>query len=81
MFLKNSIVLLIREIITSLFSSNKFLRHASEFSNVSKLICIITGKGDLKQFYLNKIKEMDFKYVQFITPWLTGKIQIIDDKL
>jgi len=51
----------------------KYEKHASEFSNVSKLICIITGKGDLKQFYLNKIKEMDFKYVQFITPWLTAE--------
>jgi hypothetical protein len=48
-------------------------RCAAESTNYAKLICIITGKGDLKEFYLNKIKEMDFKHVEFITPWLTGR--------
>jgi len=52
---------------------HRYERCAAESTNYAKLICIITGKGDLKEFYLNKIKEMDFKHVEFITPWLTAE--------
>lgn len=38
--------------------------------NLPKLICFITGKGPLKQYYLNKIKEQQWKNVHIITPWL-----------
>ena len=41
-------------------------------NDLPDLICIITGKGDLKDFYLNKIKEINFNHVKFITPWLSG---------
>eukprot|EP00088_Acartia_fossae_P064678 TRINITY_DN7966_c0_g1_i4.p1 TRINITY_DN7966_c0_g1~~TRINITY_DN7966_c0_g1_i4.p1 ORF type:complete len:455 (-),score=52.69 TRINITY_DN7966_c0_g1_i4:408-1772(-) len=37
------------------------------------LICIITGKGEQKQFYLNKIQNMNFQHVKFLTPWLTAE--------
>lgn len=35
-----------------------------------KLICFITGKGPLKQYYLNKIQGYQWKNVRIITPWL-----------
>lgn len=34
------------------------------------LHCIITGKGPLKQFYMDKMSEMDWKRVTVVTPWL-----------
>jgi len=42
-------------------------------NDLPDLICIITGKGDLKDFYLNKIKEINFNHVKFITPWLSAE--------
>ena len=41
--------------------------------NLPNLICIITGKGPLKEFYLKKIKEKSFENVQVITPWLSSE--------
>jgi len=37
------------------------------------LVCVITGKGDLKDFYLAKIKELDLQHVTFVTPWLSAE--------
>ncbi|XP_060519320.1 chitobiosyldiphosphodolichol beta-mannosyltransferase [Cylas formicarius] len=34
------------------------------------LICFITGKGHLKDFYTKKIEEQNWKHVKVITPWL-----------
>lgn len=34
------------------------------------IICIITGKGPLKEFYQRVIADFDFKHVKFILPWL-----------
>lgn len=36
------------------------------------LICVITGKGHLKDYYCNKISEQDWKHVKVITPWLSS---------
>lgn len=36
-----------------------------------KLICVITGKGDLKEMYLAKIAAANMRHVTVITPWLT----------
>jgi len=52
---------------------HQYERYVSESTKLAKLICIITGKGELKEFYLNKIKQMDFQHVEFITPWLTAE--------
>jgi beta-1,4-mannosyltransferase len=35
-----------------------------------QLICVITGKGPLKEYYLQKISSLDWKHVTIITPWL-----------
>ena len=39
-------------------------------AGLPKLICIITGKGNLKDFYLAKIKALALNHIDFITPWL-----------
>lgn len=41
--------------------------------NLPKLICFITGKGPLKNYYCNKIAEQNWKHVHVITPWLEDK--------
>jgi beta-1,4-mannosyltransferase len=35
-----------------------------------QLICVITGKGPLKEYYLQKISSLNWKHVTIITPWL-----------
>lgn len=35
-----------------------------------KLICVITGKGPLKNYYLKLIEKQDMKHVTILTPWL-----------
>lgn len=37
---------------------------------IPELVCVITGKGPQKQFYLNKIMELELQHVSFVTPWL-----------
>lgn len=37
------------------------------------LICIITGKGLLKQYYCNKILKQQWEHVTVITPWLKSE--------
>nr|XP_022908371.1 chitobiosyldiphosphodolichol beta-mannosyltransferase [Onthophagus taurus] len=37
------------------------------------LICIITGKGPLKSYYLNKINQLELKHIKIITPWLEAE--------
>eukprot|EP00117_Sycon_ciliatum_P000195 scpid68855/ scgid6362/ Chitobiosyldiphosphodolichol beta-mannosyltransferase; Asparagine-linked glycosylation protein 1 homolog; Beta-1,4-mannosyltransferase; GDP-Man:GlcNAc2-PP-dolichol mannosyltransferase; GDP-mannose-dolichol diphosphochitobiose mannosyltransferase len=34
------------------------------------LVCVITGKGPQKQFYLDKVKELKFTRISVETPWL-----------
>ena len=42
----------------------------SSQTNLPKLICIITGKGPLKDFYKRKISELKFNHILVTTPWL-----------
>ncbi|KAK3581816.1 hypothetical protein CHS0354_028823 [Potamilus streckersoni] len=35
------------------------------------LICVITGKGPLKDYYSRKIEALHLKHVQFCLPWLS----------
>lgn len=37
------------------------------------LLCIITGKGPLKEHYKSIIKKLQFKYIAIITPWLSSE--------
>ncbi|ENN81311.1 hypothetical protein HUJ04_003921 [Dendroctonus ponderosae] len=38
--------------------------------NLPTLICAITGKGHLKEYYCTKIHEQNWRHVTVITPWL-----------
>lgn len=38
-----------------------------------KLICFITGKGPLKDFYCGLIKKLQFKNISIFTPWLESE--------
>ncbi len=35
-----------------------------------KVVCVITGKGPMKQYYIDKLKEYTFRHTRFIFPWL-----------
>lgn len=39
-------------------------------NNLPNLLCVITGKGPLKEHYINKIAERSWEYVSVLTPWL-----------
>lgn len=41
--------------------------------NLPDLICVITGKGPLKEFYTSIIKLKSWKHVTVITPWLANE--------
>ncbi|PBC25382.1 Chitobiosyldiphosphodolichol beta-mannosyltransferase [Apis cerana cerana] len=41
--------------------------------NLPNLICIITGKGPLKNFYTAIIKLKNWKHITIITPWLENE--------
>lgn len=42
----------------------------NEGCELPALICVITGKGPLKQHYCRLIEEKTWKHVHIITPWL-----------
>jgi len=44
-----------------------------ENEDLPELLCVITGKGELKEFYLNKISKLGLKNVRVLTPWLTAE--------
>lgn len=35
-----------------------------------KLICVITGKGPMKQHYVELVKSKNWQHVKVVTPWL-----------
>ncbi|XP_020902415.2 chitobiosyldiphosphodolichol beta-mannosyltransferase [Exaiptasia diaphana] len=46
-------------------------KHATDSnSNLPRLVCAITGKGPLKEYYQNLIAGKQFKFVSVCTPWL-----------
>ena len=44
-----------------------------ESCNLPDLICVITGKGPLKEFYMAIIKLKNWKHVTVVTPWLESQ--------
>ena len=42
----------------------------NEGCELPALICVITGKGPLKEHYCRLIEEKTWKHVRIITPWL-----------
>ena len=43
------------------------------YSNLPKLVCVITGKGPTKARYLEEIKNRAWKHIQICTPWLEAE--------
>ncbi|KAI4893932.1 hypothetical protein NFI96_018183 [Prochilodus magdalenae] len=44
-----------------------------EERNLPSLVCVITGKGPLKEHYQRIISSKQFKHVEFCTPWLEAE--------
>ncbi|KAI8425897.1 hypothetical protein MSG28_004904 [Choristoneura fumiferana] len=38
--------------------------------NLPKLICVITGKGPMKQHYIEQIVSKNWQHIKVVTPWL-----------
>ncbi|KAE8579874.1 hypothetical protein XENTR_v10024221 [Xenopus tropicalis] len=47
-----------------------FIRNGAK---LPPLVCVITGKGPLKEHYSKLIREMQFKNIQICTPWLEAE--------
>lgn len=59
-----------KNFIKILFLDYEIEKSSNELSPLPNLVCIITGKGPLKEFYSAIIKERKYKYVNFEMPWL-----------
>ncbi|CAN2391125.1 Chitobiosyldiphosphodolichol beta-mannosyltransferase, partial [Pristimantis euphronides] len=42
-------------------------------SRLPPLVCVITGKGPLKEYYCTLIRELQLKNIQICTPWLEAE--------
>ncbi|XP_040212928.1 chitobiosyldiphosphodolichol beta-mannosyltransferase isoform X2 [Rana temporaria] len=45
----------------------------SNESTLPPLVCVITGKGPLKEYYCKLIKELQLQNIQICTPWLEAE--------
>ncbi|NXM30594.1 ALG1 mannosyltransferase, partial [Oxyruncus cristatus] len=48
-------------------------RFIDEGAKLPALVCVITGKGPLKDFYNELIQKLHFKHIQICTPWLEAE--------
>ncbi|NWI63217.1 ALG1 mannosyltransferase, partial [Todus mexicanus] len=48
-------------------------RYISEGAELPSLVCVITGKGPLKDYYNSLINKLHFKHIQICTPWLEAE--------
>ncbi len=37
------------------------------------ILAVITGKGPMKSYYVDLIREKEFEKVEFLTPWLEAE--------
>ncbi|XP_006895302.1 PREDICTED: chitobiosyldiphosphodolichol beta-mannosyltransferase-like [Elephantulus edwardii] len=51
----------------------KFEQLIADGENLPSLICVITGKGPLKEHYNRLIVQKHFRHVQVCTPWLEAE--------
>ncbi|XP_065065726.1 chitobiosyldiphosphodolichol beta-mannosyltransferase-like [Rhopilema esculentum] len=42
-------------------------------NTLPKIVCVITGKGPLKDYYVNQINMKKFENVTFVTPWFSAE--------
>ncbi|KAG1695307.1 Chitobiosyldiphosphodolichol beta-mannosyltransferase [Nymphon striatum] len=57
-------------LLSALQKYDHYVDNNDEFPDV---ICTVTGKGPLKQFYCNLFEEKPLKHVKFCTPWLSSE--------
>ncbi|KAI1233933.1 hypothetical protein IHE44_0004387 [Lamprotornis superbus] len=48
-------------------------RFIKEGAKLPALVCVITGKGPLKDYYNGLIQKLDFQHIQICTPWLEAE--------
>ncbi|NXV38983.1 ALG1 mannosyltransferase, partial [Rissa tridactyla] len=48
-------------------------RYINEGAKLPSLVCVITGKGPLKDYYNGLINKLHFKHIQICTPWLEAE--------
>ncbi|XP_064528564.1 chitobiosyldiphosphodolichol beta-mannosyltransferase isoform X1 [Pseudopipra pipra] len=48
-------------------------RFIDEGVKLPALVCVITGKGPLKDYYNGLIQKLHFKHIQICTPWLEAE--------
>ncbi|XP_017664257.1 PREDICTED: chitobiosyldiphosphodolichol beta-mannosyltransferase [Lepidothrix coronata] len=48
-------------------------RFVDEGAKLPALVCVITGKGPLKDYYNGLIQKLHFKHIQICTPWLEAE--------
>nr|XP_054375074.1 putative glycosyltransferase ALG1L2 [Pongo abelii] len=41
--------------------------------NLPSVVCVITGKGPLREYYSRLIYQKHFQHIQVCTPWLEGR--------
>ncbi|XP_004864901.1 chitobiosyldiphosphodolichol beta-mannosyltransferase isoform X4 [Heterocephalus glaber] len=51
----------------------KFEQWASDGDSLPSLVCVITGKGPLKEHYIRLISQKHFQRIQVCTPWLEAE--------
>lgn len=44
-----------------------------DVESLPNIICVITGKGPLKDFYINIVSRKDWQKVTIVMPWLTSE--------
>ncbi|XP_030069465.1 chitobiosyldiphosphodolichol beta-mannosyltransferase isoform X2 [Microcaecilia unicolor] len=50
-----------------------FEQFINDGAQLPSLVCVITGKGPLKQYYNHLIEKLHFKHIQICTPWLEAE--------
>ncbi|KAL8174833.1 UNVERIFIED_CONTAM: mannosyltransferase [Gekko kuhli] len=48
-------------------------RYVSDGMKLPPLVCVITGKGPLKEYYSKLMATMRFRHIQICTPWLEAE--------
>ncbi|XP_005391306.1 PREDICTED: chitobiosyldiphosphodolichol beta-mannosyltransferase isoform X2 [Chinchilla lanigera] len=51
----------------------KFEQLAPDGDSLPSVVCVITGKGPLKEHYIHLISQKHFQHIQVCTPWLEAE--------
>ncbi|XP_061455872.1 chitobiosyldiphosphodolichol beta-mannosyltransferase isoform X2 [Rhineura floridana] len=51
----------------------EYERYLNDGAELPPLVCVITGKGPLKEYYNKLIATLHFKHIQICTPWLEAE--------